>query len=75
MITSNCKIQSIFTFYTRCRAFSEGTILFRAWDPDNPLMNIQNRVLSSVSGRIASSRFVADWLLIVIVYAVAGLLW
>ena len=36
---------------------------------------IQNRVLSSVSGRIASSRFVADWLLIVIVYAVAGLLW
>ena len=38
MITSNSKIQSIFTFYTRCRDFSEGTILFRAWMPHNSLM-------------------------------------
>jgi len=29
--------------------------------------NVQKRVLSSVNGRIASSKFVADWLLIVIV--------
>ena len=38
MITSNSKIQSIFTFYTRYRAFSGGTILFRAWNLDNSLM-------------------------------------
>ena len=35
---------------------------------------VHKRVLSSVKGKIASSKFVADWLLIVIVYAVPGLL-